>query len=254
MDSFRARRHTIILALVAIAVSFGILTWSIVTLAGLSSSGAALRAAIAPDAVALTLVQETNAAAKSDFAGVADDPPPVLAKRLAAVILPSQADLKPAAWDNQLEWLRNQPFPSAAPTQPAPPLWQTAAIPSAPPAAEASREPVKVAAAIPSVPAAAEAPRESEEETAIIPPTASAARHFVRPRKTEPVQSAAAQPRKDRVAASQPGRSYTEKVVEQGDSGEISYHYRRRACTPGNMVDVCYMPPANRQRIVIERW
>jgi hypothetical protein len=41
---------------------------------------------------------------------------------------------------------------------------------------------------------------------------------------------------------------YTEKFVEQGE-----YHYRRRACEPPNMPDVCYMPQADRQPIVVAK-
>ena len=48
--------------------------------------------------------------------------------------------------------------------------------------------------------------------------------------------------------------SYTEKVVEQGDAGEVTYHYRRQVCAPPHMVDVCYMPAENRRNIVVERW
>jgi hypothetical protein len=41
---------------------------------------------------------------------------------------------------------------------------------------------------------------------------------------------------------------YTEKFVEQGE-----YHYRRRVCEPPNMPDVCFMPRADRQPIVIAK-
>jgi hypothetical protein len=41
---------------------------------------------------------------------------------------------------------------------------------------------------------------------------------------------------------------YTEKFVEQGE-----YRYRRRACEPPNMPDVCFMPQADRQPIVVAK-
>jgi hypothetical protein len=47
---------------------------------------------------------------------------------------------------------------------------------------------------------------------------------------------------------------YTEKVVEQGDAGEVKYRYVHRACTPPHMVDVCYMPAENRRSVVVQRY
>jgi hypothetical protein len=48
--------------------------------------------------------------------------------------------------------------------------------------------------------------------------------------------------------------SYTEKVVEQGDAGEVKYRYVRHACTPPHMVDVCYMPAESRRSVVVQRY
>jgi hypothetical protein len=48
--------------------------------------------------------------------------------------------------------------------------------------------------------------------------------------------------------------TYTEKVVEQGDAGEVKYRYVRRTCTPPHMVDVCYMPAENRRSVVVQRY
>jgi len=64
--------------------------------------------------------------------------------------------------------------------------------------------------------------------------------------------AAKAQPPKPHRVAARP--SYVEKVVEQGDAGEVKFHYRRQVCGPRHMVDVCYMPPENRRSIVVERW
>jgi hypothetical protein len=50
-------------------------------------------------------------------------------------------------------------------------------------------------------------------------------------------------------AAKPPAQSYyTEKFLDQ--SGE--YRYRRRACEPPNMPDVCFMPQADRQPILVK--
>jgi hypothetical protein len=61
------------------------------------------------------------------------------------------------------------------------------------------------------------------------------------------------------VASAKPHRSgnhaeYVEQYVEQGDAGKVQFHYRRRSCTPGNMVDVCYMPAENRREIVVQHY
>ena len=46
---------------------------------------------------------------------------------------------------------------------------------------------------------------------------------------------------------------YTEKLVEQGDAGEVKFRYRRQSCEPPNMPDVCFMPQESRRNIVVER-
>jgi hypothetical protein len=46
---------------------------------------------------------------------------------------------------------------------------------------------------------------------------------------------------------------YTEKLVEQGDAGEVRFRYRRQSCEPPNMPDVCFMPQESRRNIVVER-
>jgi hypothetical protein len=56
------------------------------------------------------------------------------------------------------------------------------------------------------------------------------------------------------AAPRSPKRSYyMEKIVEQGDAGEVKFRYRRQSCQPPNMPDVCFMPQANRRGIVVER-
>ncbi len=65
-----------------------------------------------------------------------------------------------------------------------------------------------------------------------------------------PEPAAVAAPRSPKL----PSRSYyLEKVVEQGDAGEVKFRYRRQSCEPPNMPDVCFMPQANRRGIVVER-
>jgi hypothetical protein len=62
-------------------------------------------------------------------------------------------------------------------------------------------------------------------------------------REPRPGQPAAARTTKP------PAQSfYTEKFVEQGE-----YRYRRRACEPPNMPDVCFMPQSDRQPIVLAK-
>jgi hypothetical protein len=46
---------------------------------------------------------------------------------------------------------------------------------------------------------------------------------------------------------------YVEKIVEQGDAGEVKFRYRRQPCEPPNMPDVCFMPQSSRRNIVVER-
>lgn len=70
------------------------------------------------------------------------------------------------------------------------------------------------------------------------------------PREPKPEPAAVATPQSPK----QPARSYyMEKVVEQGDAGEVKFRYRRQSCEPPNMPDVCFMPQANRRGIVVER-
>ena len=47
---------------------------------------------------------------------------------------------------------------------------------------------------------------------------------------------------------------YLERVIDQGDAGDLKVRYVHRRCGPSHMIDVCYMPAANRQSIVVQRW
>jgi len=73
--------------------------------------------------------------------------------------------------------------------------------------------------------------------------------HLRRDRKPDPPRAAA--PKSHRLAMRP---TYLERSVEEGDAGEVSFRYRRRACTPPHMVDVCFMPAENRRSIVVERF
>jgi hypothetical protein len=70
----------------------------------------------------------------------------------------------------------------------------------------------------------------------------------------EPAVVAAAKPQPPKPHRVVERPSYLEKVVEQGDAGEIKFHYRRQVCGPRHMVDVCYMPAENRRSILVQRW
>jgi len=87
-----------------------------------------------------------------------------------------------------------------------------------------------------------------------VPQTAApqlAAENQKRPlREPKPERTAAAMPNSPKPAA----RSfYVEKIVEQGDAGEVKFRYRRQPCAPPNMPDVCFMPQESRRGIVVER-
>jgi hypothetical protein len=69
-------------------------------------------------------------------------------------------------------------------------------------------------------------------------------------REPRPEPAAIVTPQSPKLSA----RSYyLEKIVEQGDAGEVKFRYRRHSCEPPNMPDVCFMPQANRRGIVVER-
>jgi hypothetical protein len=74
-------------------------------------------------------------------------------------------------------------------------------------------------------------------------------KRFSRDPKPDPARAAAPKPQK---LAARP--YYLEKLVEQGDAGEVKFRYRRQVCAPPHMVDVCFMPPENRRAIVVKRW
>ena len=88
-----------------------------------------------------------------------------------------------------------------------------------------------------------------ETTPALAGPSAQHPDRVRRDRKPDPPRAAAPKPHR---LAMRP--TYLERSVEEGDAGEVTFHYRRRACTPPHMVDVCYMPAENRRTIVVERF
>jgi hypothetical protein len=80
------------------------------------------------------------------------------------------------------------------------------------------------------------------------PPPVESQKRLMRDPRPEP--AAVATPNSPKLAA----RSYyIEKLVEQGDAGEVKFRYRRQSCEPPNMPDVCFMPQESRRNIVVER-
>ena len=88
-----------------------------------------------------------------------------------------------------------------------------------------------------------------ETTPALAGPSAQHPDRVRRDRKPDPPRAAAPKPHR---LAMRP--TYLERSVEEGDAGEVTFHFRRRACTPPHMVDVCYMPAENRRSIVVERF
>lgn len=82
---------------------------------------------------------------------------------------------------------------------------------------------------------------------------------FVPPLPMENPKRQARDPKPESVGATSnstklPGRTYyIEKIIEQGDAGEVKFRYRRQPCEPPNMPDVCFMPQSSRRNIVVER-
>lgn len=260
MDSLRARRQTTILALVAIAISAGILSWSVIAVSRLdfaSAKNALATSDLSTDAFVFPQARmRSNQAAKSDFG-----PKPDFAEldlfgpQVAAAMPPGTTERSFAGPGNDVAWLRARSLLAQSPGEEIKVAWpepyRTAALPPTPayaapayaaPAADEAAAP----AAAPSRVAVAQPPAAEAAPVARAPETAA---EPLRRERAETARSAA--PRPHRVAAR---RTYVEKTVEQGDSGEVKFRLRQRACTPGNMMDVCYMPQANRKQIVIDRY
>lgn len=87
------------------------------------------------------------------------------------------------------------------------------------------------------------------EPSVFVPPLpAENPKRQTRDPKPEPAVAATSNPTKLPAR-----RYYIEKIVEQGDAGEVKFRYRRQPCEPPNMPDVCFMPQSSRRNIVVER-
>ncbi|SRR5579871_664797 len=222
MSVFGASRFTAMLATVSILGTAGTLWWALETRADLKSraSGHAADAG-------LSSRPATRARLKDESK---------LAPRRSERPQPSSA-----GWDDE----RDQPREPSAPPQAlfdyALPPWQNAGadMPLLNPPPQPNQETLPILPPEPAVstPPVSEPPAPAEDPT-----------HQARDPKPQP--AVAATPN----AAKRTGRPYyVEKFIEQGDSGEVKYRYRRQPCEPPNMPDVCFMPPSSRRNIVVER-
>jgi hypothetical protein len=230
MSSLGSWRFTAILGTVATLGTAGVLSWATVTVSQLKSE---------PSVRAAASASPLNNEQSASFAAA-----------LAAA--PSEPDL--SGWNGDLDWLSKKSMATetfAAPHsfgEAAKPFWQAQApdLPlGAPPTprSEPDDRQVQTAALQPSV------EHQTEHQW-----TAEPHRRVQHNPKGESAAAASAKtqsPKPHRVAARP---SYLEKVVEQGDAGEVKFRYRRQVCGPHHMVDVCFMPPENRRSIVVERW
>jgi hypothetical protein len=250
MESFAARRHAAALAIVAIAISVGILSWTLVTVANVNYGSPGLRTADGGNAAA-TAVETPNRTAKAGLPGTEFARPDFAAMDAFAPRMPSAAQpggMDTRVWeaDENPDWLRagsllaSAPAREPAPSWPGEPAGRVDAASAAP--APAAETPVELPAPAPA--------RLADSATPAI--AGAHPSHEPKALRTAAPTHSATPPRPHKVAAAP--RTYLEKVPEQGDAGDVSFRYRRRACTPGNMIDVCYMPEANRARIVVERW
>jgi hypothetical protein len=283
MDPFRTPsaggwRFTAMLGAVAVVLSAGILSWIMVTVADMKSS---------VPSRSIDLARYYAPQSTQPQERIAERPSPAEARR------PTQLGGLPgiASWVDDMHALGTSPFGRQAFLGPSPlefrdtpaatpPAWQpettaqaatqspvrTALTETAPASTAPTDRPASVTpadnaavaeappAATPTPPANVAAVETAPVEQGLPPPMVHSRRlalahepevRTFRVVPTHPHKPAA-------VAAGRP--TYTEKIVEQGDSGELKFHYRRRACTPGHMVDVCYMPAENRRSIVVQRY
>jgi hypothetical protein len=227
MSSLGSWRFTAILGAVAVLGTGGVLSWAMVTVSNLKSE--------APQRAAAPLSSEKS-------------------KTFAAALAAGPSEPSLSDWNDELDWLSkksmsNQMF-------------------VAPRASAGSAEPYSQAQA-PDLPLSpAPVPRSEPEHWRTQQSLGHQAEHrwTPEPRPAEPrvrvqrhpspepavVAAARPQPPKPHRVVERP--SYLEKVVEQGDAGEVKFHFRRQVCSPRHMVDVCYMPAENRRSILVQRW
>jgi hypothetical protein len=229
-----AWRFTAVLGAVAFVLCAGIASWMIITIADLRSGapGLSVDLSVSPEHTQPNVVA-------NDFGHD-------LAKDLTAGAA-ERSGLGISGWESDLSWLGKNSFQAEGFLKMTAPFeLQSANQPVAPPAKSASdfqSDPSgpQVASIAPqaTIPDAATAPDAAEHPKPVV----------AQDQRPEPFRAAT-----PRAHKSAPRPYYMEKLVEQGDAGDVTFRYRRRNCTPSNMVDVCYMPPENRRGIVVERW
>lgn len=283
MDPFRTTstggwRFTAMLGAVAIVLSAGILSWILVTVADMKSS-------VPSRSVDLARYYAPQSTQPQERMAERPAPSPADVRR------PTQLGGSPgiASWVDDMHALGTSPFGQQAFLGPSPlefgatpaatpPAWQpettaqaatqsparTALTETAPPSAVPTDHPASITptdaavaevppAAAPTPPANVAAVEAAPVEHGLPPPMAHSRRlALAHEPEVRTFRVVPTRPHKPAVAAGRP--TYTEKIVEQGNSGELKFHYRRRACTPGHMVDVCYMPAENRRSIVVQRY
>lgn len=229
MTLFGASRFTAILAAIAITGTAGTFWWAFETRADLKSKAsnhAADRALLSKPAVRAVRPKDERSN-KFELMGRSERPQP-----------------GPAPWSGDRDQFAERTAPPLVSVNYTNQGSQNggADMPLPIPPARSDREPSQAKTPEPppiALPLPAENPKRQTRE-----PT----RPDLRP-DPGPEPAAAAAPRSPK-----PSRSYyMEKVVEQGDAGEVKFKYRRQSCEPPNMPDVCFMPQANRRGIVVER-
>jgi hypothetical protein len=242
MTSSGGWRLTAVLGAVAFVLCAGITSWMIVTIADMQSGVHGLSVELAMPNEARPVTTQPNgvrAVARPNL--LASDFGHDLSHDLGGdVASGSVAPFGAYAFEGDLGWLGKNAFTTAKSTIPTAFQPGTMPLPGTAPLAWSDPPDTQPTQAIPDPAAApseppkrlAQEPRFERPRVAAIAPTAPAAK----------VHKLGARP------------YFMEKLVEQGDAGDITFRYRRRNCTPPHMVDVCYMPPENRRNIVVERW
>ena len=219
MSLFDSSRFTAMLAIVAILGIAGSFWWAIVNRADLKS-GASDRSA---DRASLSRPAARASRLKDERAN-----------KFASSVSGEQSQSTASDWSDDLDHLRDRSVPPRVFADNSKPSLQDrgADMPlPAPPTAQNDPEGRQSIPIAPQV-TAPQSPGEDQKRQMQDP---------------KPELAAAAPPK---PAA----RSYyIEKIVEQGDVGDVKFRYRRQSCTPPNMPDVCFMPQENRRNIVVER-
>jgi hypothetical protein len=221
-NTFATWRFTAILGAVAILGTAGIYTWATGTVAD-------------PKSTASVPTERTVTRGEIASALKSNQPKD---SALGSVL----SDMSLFAWNNDLDWLSRRSVPLQASTEKPKLFWEDERPDLPVPAPSMSQ------------------PDTTTRQAAVQPPAveyqapAEQPRRVARETRPETVHAAKPTPQ-----AAQPHRlaarpSYMEKIIEQGDAGEVTFRYRRQICAPPHMVDVCYMPQGNRRSIVVERW